>query len=809
MYGTRYIKTFYLFIVCACVRVCMFTTLKISTTLYYYSLYCLSLQRFSFHQEKKKSIIVNTMTSVNDALIEQKRSRQEEELEESKKKTKNSSDVKDDDDDDDDRLMNIEQAAGKNEDEDETLTTTATATITTTNNDDDDDTNRDDDDLEAVKSGGTAIIRGLPTSWDDKVFKQKLKDLGVKGATSTKKRRGWSHAFVTFNYLKERNECLELLQKDCDAVNSDSRVKRDCKYAKKVTMGEAVARGGGGNATTISNTQQTKKVITEAKDAVCPYADVPYAEQLKKKREKVRTALVSVTSLVQTANAKFSRGLGGGGTNRENNDSLNPKWLKEATNDSKTTKQCCDLVGIVRSPVTEGYRNKSEFTIGNDNAGNPTIGFNVGLFREGSIAVGEPIGCKNISKVALCLQSAAQKYLRDVKGTEEELPVWDKRSGSGFWRLLIVREGGCAPAQKIIDGSNDGISWEKWLRGGNEINEIDEDSLSLEAPVPRENDSEIMVVVQINPGKEFNSNKIEKALERMRDVMENAARSFQPHPFSLTVSLRQHNEKVSNMADDDAYTSALVNVNNNKDNNMDICEQMCGLKFSLSHSAFFQVNTAAAELLYALAGEWASPSGKSLLLDVCCGTGTIGLTLASSVGKVVGLDIVEDAIRDAEENSKLNNRPNCEWIAGKAEDTLDKVLQKYGKFVRRRVNNNNNDAVAEEEKSGGGEEEKEEEGEPGKQLPLEEEFLYDDVVAIVDPPRCGLHKNVLKALRGEPRLRKIVYVSCNPESMAQNCVELCAKKHKQFGAPFTPRKAMAVDLFPHTAHCEAVLVLER
>ncbi len=538
----------------------------------------------------------------------------------------------------------------------------------------------------------------------------------------------------------------------------------------------------------------------------------------------MRKALAMVTELVGKANEKFKRNNtnnNGKGSDVEGEEETE-QWLKDAS--ARKNKRCCDLVGIVRSPVLEGYRNKSEFTIGNNNQGQPTIGFNVGLFREGNVAIGEPVGCRNISKVAICVQEAAQKYLRDVAGTEDALPSWDKRNGSGFWRLLIVREGGCAPSMLGDSNSNNdndsnqncaAPAWRKWLRleeGERDedeeddnaevtVNGIDdaEDALSLDAPTPKEN-SEVMVVVQINPGKEFEAAKMEKALKGIRDAMETAASAFKPESFFITVQLRQHNELVSNMAAADAHTSELVVGDRNTANNkpMVICEHMCGLKFSLSHSAFFQVNTAAAELLYALAGEWASPNGNSLLLDVCCGTGTIGLTLANSVGKVVGLDIVEDAIRDAEKNSKLNDRTNCEWIAGKAEDTLDVVLKKYGEDVKTVAGNTN-----EEEGS------KDEHEEERRQQQQKREFLYDDVVAIVDPPRCGLHKKVLNALRMETRLRKIVYVSCNPESMAQNCVELCALRTKNMGPPFRPRKAAAVDLFPHTAHCEAVLVLER
>ena len=711
------------------------------------------------------------------------------------------------------------------------------------NNDEDDD---DDDNNNNNRSGGTALIRGLPSRWDERRFRLALHEMRVTGHTKVKKRTGWTHAFVTFNFPKERALCLRKLQERAKQQREEEEEKEEegksgaasaggammkggasskgWKFGKKVTMSEARDKGGKNSSNNEEKKEKKKTAKTEARDAVCPLWNVKYSEQLKMKKAKVRKALAMVTELVGKANEKFKRNNtnnNGKGSDVEGEEETE-QWLKDAS--ARKNKRCCDLVGIVRSPVLEGYRNKSEFTIGNNNQGQPTIGFNVGLFREGNVAIGEPVGCRNISKVAICVQEAAQKYLRDVAGTEDALPSWDKRNGSGFWRLLIVREGGCAPSMLGDSDSNNANdsnqncaapAWRKWLRleeGERDedeednnaevtVNGIDdaEDALSLDAPTPKEN-SEVMVVVQINPGKEFEAAKIEKALKGIRDAMETAASAFEPEPFLITVQLRQHNELVSNMAAADAHASELVVGDRNTANNkpMVICEHMCGLKFSLSHSAFFQVNTAAAELLYALAGEWASPNGKSLLLDVCCGTGTIGLTLANSVGKVVGLDIVEDAIRDAEKNSKLNDRTNCEWIAGKAEDTLDVVLKKYGEDVKTVAGNTN-----EEEGS------KDEHEEERQQQQQKREFLYDDVVAIVDPPRCGLHKKVLNALRMETRLRKIVYVSCNPESMAQNCVELCALRTKNMGPPFRPRKAAAVDLFPHTAHCEAVLVLER
>ena len=109
----------------------------------------------------------------------------------------------------------------------------------------------------------------------------------------------------------------------------------------------------------------------------------------------------------------------------------------------------------------------------------------------------------------------------------------------------------------------------------NVCNEDAENALSLDAPTPKEN-SDVMVVVQINPSKEFGTEKMEKALKGIRDAMESAANAYEPKPFSITVQLRQHNELVSNKAAADAHTSELVVENGNTNKAMVIYEHMCG-----------------------------------------------------------------------------------------------------------------------------------------------------------------------------------------------------------------------------------------
>jgi tRNA (uracil-5-)-methyltransferase len=197
-------------------------------------------------------------------------------------------------------------------------------------------------------------------------------------------------------------------------------------------------------------------------------------------------------------------------------------------------------------------------------------------------------------------------------------------------------------------------------------------------------------------------------------------------------------------------------------------------------SAFFQVNSASAEALYELAGEWASKGGAdgdagdaeepvspATLYDVCCGTGTIGLTLARRFASVVGVDICEPAVRDAEANAASNGVSNATFHAGRAEEVLPRLLREAAQ------------------------------GEAPPQA-----------VAIVDPPRIGLHKQVLGALRSCAQLSRLVYVSCNVDTMVSDAALLCATR-PDGTAPFRPVCAMAVDLFPHTKHVEGVLLLER
>jgi tRNA (uracil-5-)-methyltransferase len=162
--------------------------------------------------------------------------------------------------------------------------------------------------------------------------------------------------------------------------------------------------------------------------------------------------------------------------------------------------------------VLDGYRNKSEFSVGLDLDGNPTVGFNVGLFKEGITAVSGPENCRHISPIAKILASALQSFIRSEmseirQAGHQHLPVWNKSTGTGFWRLLTVREGGGAPSAG---------HWCKWMRTprtdkchaeGHAQHPHDEqvgssttldDNSGLPSLSPN-SQTEVMVIIQVSP----------------------------------------------------------------------------------------------------------------------------------------------------------------------------------------------------------------------------------------------------------------------------------------------------------------------
>ncbi len=186
-----------------------------------------------------------------------------------------------------------------------------------------------------------------------------------------------------------------------------------------------------------------------------------------------------------------------------------------------------------------------------------------------------------------------------------------------------------------------------------------------------------------------------------------------------------------------------------------LVEDLDGLKFRIGPKSFYQTNTGQALKMYRIALEMAGMTGKEIVYDLYTGTGTIACFIASKARKVVGIEYVDEAVKDAVANSALNDIKNTEFFTGDIKDVLSETfMEKHG---------------------------------------------YPDVI-ITDPPRAGMHGDVIeKIFAANPQ--RIVYISCNPSTQARDVLLLSEK--------FIVTRVQPVDMFPQTHHVENMVLLER
>ena len=181
-----------------------------------------------------------------------------------------------------------------------------------------------------------------------------------------------------------------------------------------------------------------------------------------------------------------------------------------------------------------------------------------------------------------------------------------------------------------------------------------------------------------------------------------------------------------------------------------IKEEVNGLKFIISYNSFFQVNTKAMVRLYDKVLKYANLTKEDDVLDLFCGTGTIGIYLSMYCKSVLGVEIVEEAIKDANINKELNNIDNISFICG----DVDRVINEK----------------------------------------------FNQNVLVVDPPRSGLNKNTKNVILNNG-FDRIVYVSCDPMTLVRDLKDLSSK--------YEFKEITLVDMFPNTYHVECVILLQR
>ncbi|KAI9149807.1 hypothetical protein H9P43_009986 [Blastocladiella emersonii ATCC 22665] len=370
-----------------------------------------------------------------------------------------------------------------------------------------------------------------------------------------------------------------------------------------------------------------------------------------------------------------------------------------------------NLLAPVPSPVQDGYRNKCEFSIGKNLEGEPTVGFNAGSYVSGKWTVGSPKGLKHISDTMLTIVDIVERFVR-----QSALPVWDKGTVSGFFRLILVRTTSTGQTMVILQ-------------------------------VSKSTTEEALVAAEVANFKEF--------------YLAEAAKASLP----VTVLGLQYYEGSSDLFPAEEPVELLEGTS------VTIEEELLGFKFTISPSSFFQINKPATEVMYSMVRDWAMesiPEGRrKTLLDLCCGTGTIGICMSGgNFDRILGVDIVEDAIENARANAARNGVTNAEYRAGPAEKLMDQMLHKSHE--------------------------------------------YGEIIAVLDPPRTGVHKSVIKAIKACRAISRVVFVSCDINQGKQNIVDLIRPSSNSFpGEPFVLDRACTVDMFPHTKHMEVVCVLSR
>lgn len=554
---------------------------------------------------------------------------------------------------------------------------------------------------------------------------------------------------------------------------------------------------------------------------------------------------------------------------------LLPQWLQAvgASGDSK----CCTLAPILPAPLTHGYRNKAQFTIGLDAAGVPTAGFRLSRF-EGGTTVASPEGSVHLSPSILAVVDAANAFLRS-----SPLPVYDQRLHKGVWRQLTVRYVSGSLARPAATGGSGCDATGVTLLGGKLVvdmmvkpPETPATPAATAAAAPAAAAAADAGAAAAPAATASAAEVYEAELKRFVAAMQavtapgGVAAADGAAVAPATVS-SVYVQEYSGPSQPDPNAPRML-----KAGEATVVEHMCGMSFEISPGSFFQVNTPAAERLYylvramavdgvaggaaslglpladlATAASSSSSSGSSsgssgssggvnfqvvqpsprpdvAVLDVCCGTGTIGLTCADRVKRVVGVELSSDAIADAQRNAARNHADNTTFLCAKAEDVMRQIIpiaqgtapatttasaSAAATAASTAAATPADASAAAATASAAATPAAATSSKPPPAAPV---YDVSQVVAIVDPPRGGLHPSVIGALRTCKPLKRIVYVSCAPTgSLVEDMLKLCAPSVEgrsaawARGPAFTPRLAVPVDLFPHTPHCEMVMLFER
>ena len=390
----------------------------------------------------------------------------------------------------------------------------------------------------------------------------------------------------------------------------------------------------------------------------CSYQNLPYEEQLHIKEAQVRRLLAPV----------FEKQM----------------LLEEKTDVDAYTNSIFE--GIKPSPVQFGYRNKMEFSFGDERKDGP---LSLGMHKRGSfydiVTVDQ---CQIVDEDYRKILTCVLNYF-----TQKQASFYHRLRHEGYLRHLLVRK-----AQKT---------------------------------------GEILIALVTSTQESYPLQPLVDALLAL------------PLDGKITGVLHTKNDSLADVVQSDETVTLY-----GKDY---FYEELLGLKFKISQFSFFQTNSLGAEVLYKTAREYLgdiSDDGKNdkTVFDLYSGTGTIAQLIAPVAKKVIGVEIVEEAVEAARENAKLNGLDNCEFIAGDVLKVIDDIKEKP-------------------------------------------DFI------ILDPPRDGIHPKALQKII-DYGVDRIVYISCKPTSLARDLETLIEQGYRM-------ERVTAVDQFAGTSHVETVVLMSR
>ena len=606
-------------------------------------------------------------------------------------------------------------------------------------------------------------ISNLALKHTKKILEKHILETAFISKPRIKKAPSWKYCFLSLDSQVQQQQVFDLIAGSClpDGTTIECEIVPPRLNNSRPTNQKAI------------NEDEDPAVLIA--NQVTPLWASTYPDQLIVKKRLIRKCLDRVKKKLQ----EFE---GNKNLSQLQKDSIS--WINDHDLNS---------FDLVASPLTTGYRTKCEFTFGTSSKGEPTLGFLLGQFKNGLTAVEGPSTLQNVSEKAKLIVSNVQSFLRT-----STLSVFDKTTRQGFWRLLQVR------TQSI----------------------------------------ETMLILQVNPSN-IPKPQIDSELQLFKESLNN---------LDITTILIQYSSEMSSVISQDGL-SVLHGPGY-------IQETLSGIKFTISPLAFFQVNTGVAELLFdyikTLIKEDSACDLPSLLLDLCCGTGTISQLLCSSFDRSIGVDIVHDAIVDAKRNAIVNGL-DIEYVCGKVEDCLKSVLScvygdktlrvdeitiDAGVEVKAEISDiEKKDSVAQadlecaketteiEKKNSVAQADSEctketseiEKKDSVAQADLEcakettsiEKKPYQStenltpnykVTAILDPPRAGVHVDVIRSIRKCTAINKVIYVACACDLAQGNFVDLCRPETNKFkGKGFKIGRIIGFDMFPSTKQFELVI----